>query len=509
MLNATPLAEKILIPKARHIDSWVNRIEEVQMHQLHNLLETGALTLYGREHRFDLIKDYDSFKRSVPLNHYEDLKPYIMRMIRGEKDILWKGAVKNFAQSSGTSDGKSKYIPITREGLDRNHLAGAEMALACYLRQNPSSRIFSGRSFILGGSFANTLDFKLAPDVHVGDLSATLISSVPRVIELFYRVPARDIALMSDWQEKLPALVEASIKQNVTNISGVPSWFMTVLETVLQKTGKDNIKQVWPHLEVFFHGGINFEPYRQQYRQLMGGKGNDINYVETYNASEGFFAVQDDRDIPAMRLLLEQGVFYEFLAPGANDPIPSWAVEEGAIYELLISSVNGLWRYSPGDTIKIISTDPLRIKVVGRTKNFINAFGEEVMVYNADAAILAACRRTGASVMNYTAAPLYAHDHQKGRHQWVVEFNRKPASIDEFAKELDEALRRENSDYDAKRSHSLFLDTALVCEAHPGVFDKWLSTTGKLGGQRKVPRLCNDRKIIEEILALNEKNSLG
>lgn len=502
MLNVTPLAKKLLIPKARHLDSWINHIEELQKKQLEHLLNSARNTVYGKLYGFTDINGYEDFARRLPITHYEHLKPYIMRMIEGEHDVLWKGAVKNFAQSSGTSDGKSKYIPITPEGLERNHLGGAEISLACYLRHNHSSRIFSGRSFILGGSFANTLDVPLPQGVHVGDLSATLISSVPKVIELFYRVPARDIALMSDWQEKLPALVEASIKQNVTNISGVPSWFMTVLETILERTGKENIKEVWPNLEVFFHGGINFEPYREQYTKLMGGKENDINYVETYNASEGFFATQDDPSIPAMRLLIEQGVFYEFIEQGSEKAVPAWEVEEGKIYELIITSVNGLWRYSPGDTVKIFSTDPLRIKVVGRTKNFINAFGEEVMVHNADAAILAACRKTGASVRNYTAAPLYAHDRQKGRHQWVVEFGRKPSSMEEFIRELDEALRSENSDYDAKRSHSLFLAAPDVVEAKDNVFDRWLATTGKLGGQRKVPRLSNDRTIIDNILSL-------
>lgn len=503
MLNATPFAERILIPKARRLDAWENNIEEIQTRQLQQLLDTGRHTSYGKEHGLESIKDYDQFSQRVTVNHYEDLKPYIMRMIMGEEDVLWKGRVKDFAQSSGTSDGKSKFIPITPEGLANNHLGGAELALACYLRHNPESRIFSGRSFILGGSFANTLDMELPKDVHVGDLSATLISKVPRIIELFYRVPSRDIALMPDWEEKLPALVKAASAQNVTNISGVPSWFMAILNSILDYTGKENIREVWPALEVFFHGGINFEPYREQYRHLMGGEAYDIKYVETYNASEGFFAVQDDPSVGAMRLLLEQGVFYEFKEPGSATTVPAWGVEAGKVYEMLITSCNGLWRYSPGDTLLVVSTDPLRIKVVGRTKHYINAFGEEVMVYNADAALLEACRLTGASVMNYTAAPLYAHDREKGRHQWLIEFSRRPNDIERFATALDEALRRENSDYDAKRSHSLFLLAPEVIAASPGVFDRWLASTGKLGGQRKVPRLSNDRKIMEALLSLN------
>lgn len=503
MLNATPLAEKILIPKARRIDSWEGRIEELQSLQLRNLLESAATTYIGKEYGFSGINGYKDFASHVPVSHYEDLRPLVMRMIKGEEDILWKGRIKNFAQSSGTSDGKSKFIPITAEGLEHNHLAGAELALACYLRNFPTSRIFSGRSFILGGSFANTLDIDIPKDVHVGDLSATLISKVPRVIELFYRVPSRDIALLPDWEEKLPALIEAASRENVTNISGVPSWFMTVLTGILDFTGKQNIREVWPNLEVFFHGGINFEPYRSQYQMLMGGQENDIHYVETYNASEGFFAIQDDPAVRAMRLLIENGVFYEFLPYGKQHALPAWEVEQGKIYELLITSCNGLWRYSTGDTVKIESVDPLRIKIVGRTKHFINAFGEEVMVYNADAAILEACRITGAEVANYTAAPLFADEHHKGRHQWLVEFTKEPDSIDMFANVLDDTLRRENSDYDAKRSHSLFLDKAQVIIAKKGVFDQWLASTGKLGGQRKVPRLSNDRKFIDPLLSLN------
>lgn len=503
MLNVTPIAKKILLPKALRLDKWIGKAMQLQTEQLMTNIVMACDTLYGREYHFRSIKSYPDFAERVPLNRYEDLKPYIMRMVKGESDVLWKGRVTDFAQSSGTSDGKSKFIPISREALAKNHIGGAYIALACYLRNFTNSKIFSGRSFILGGSFANTLDLPLPDNVHVGDLSATLISKVPRIIEMFYRVPSRTTALMSDWEDKLPALVEAASKQNVTNISGVPSWFMTVLQNILDYTKKDTILEVWPHLEVFFHGGINFNPYRDQYKELMGG---DINYVETYNASEGFFAVQDNPQIQAMRLLIEQGVFYEFLESGSTIPVTVDGVETGKIYELIISSCNGLWRYSPGDTIRVESVEPLRISVVGRTKHFINAFGEEVMVYNADNALMQACRATGANVINYTAAPLYAHDREKGRHQWLIEFSRLPSSIMQFEEALDEALRRENSDYDAKRSHSLFLEAPQVVIAHSGVFDQWLASTGKLGGQRKVPKLSNNREIIEAILKLNDQH---
>lgn len=479
---------------------WQGNIEDIQSTLLKRLLNKAAGTLIGEQHRFPQIKTYTDFARRLPITHYEDIRPLVMRMIAGERDILWPGRVTNFAQSSGTSDGRSKFIPITPQGLATNHIAGAACAVAAYLDSNPASRIFSGRAFILGGSFSPTIDASVAPGTRIGDLSATLISRVPRIVNDFYRVPSRRISLMSDWEQKLPALIKASAVQNVTNISGVPSWFLAVLKGVLDHTGRSAIHEVWPNLEVFFHGGICFDPYRDLYRKVIGSHG--MHYVETYNASEGFFAVQDDPTLHHMLLLLDTGVFYEFLEQGATEPVPAWEVEKGKIYEMLISSCNGLWRYSPGDTVRIESTDPLRITIAGRTKHFINAFGEEVMVYNADTAITAACRKTGAHAINYTAAPVYTGDHSRGRHQWLIEFDIPPQSIETFAEELDTTLRQVNSDYDAKRTHDLFLDRAEVIPAPTHLFDRWLASTGRLGGQRKVPRLSNDRKIIDALLSL-------
>ncbi|MDE6645173.1 MAG: GH3 auxin-responsive promoter family protein [Muribaculaceae bacterium] len=482
---------------------WQGNTEAIQSRLLERLLKRAAHTLIGTRYGFSEIKSYTDFAKKLPVTRYEDIRPLVMRMVAGESDILWPGRVTNYAQSSGTSDGRSKFIPITREGLSSNHIAGAACAVAAYLDSNPRSRMFSGRGFILGGSFSPTIDTTVAPGTRIGDLSATLISRVPRIVNDFYRVPSRKISLMSDWEQKLPALIKASSVQNVTNISGVPSWFLAVLKGVLDYTGKPSIKDVWPHIEVFFHGGICFDPYRDLYRKVIGD--TDMHYVETYNASEGFFAVQDDPALHHMLLLLDTGVFYEFLEQGESIPVPAWEVEQGKIYELLITSCNGLWRYSPGDTVRIESTDPLRITIAGRTKHFINAFGEEVMVYNADAAITAACRKTGVHVINYTAAPVYTSDQSRGRHQWLIEFDRQPGSIQEFADELDRTLRAVNSDYDAKRSHDLFLDRAEVIPAPAGIFDRWLASTGRLGGQRKVPRLSNDRTTIDALLSLITK----
>ncbi len=370
--------------------------------------------------------------------------------------------------------------------------------MASYLRLYPDSRLFSGKSFILGGSFASEL--ATPPGVKVGDLSATLIEGISPVADLV-RVPSRRIALMSDWQKKLPALIEASLKENITNISGVPSWFLTVLKGVVSAAGAETIHDVWPGLEVFFHGGISMAPYHDEYARITHR--DKMRYINCYNASEGFFGVQDVRDDESMLLLLDAGTFYEFQPLDGSDPVPAWKVEEGRVYALVITSCNGLWRYPLGDTVRIESTEPLRISIAGRTKCFINAFGEELMVDNADSAIARVCRETGASVANYTAAPVYADGNRRGRHEWLIEFEREPASVDDFALRLDKALQEENSDYEAKRAHGIFLDPLTIVRGRPGVFDAWLASTGRLGGQRKVPRLSNSRHPMDEILLFN------
>ena len=376
--------------------------------------------------------------------------------------------------------------------------------MAHYLHLYPSSRMFAGKGLILGGSFANELDLTAHPGVRVGDLSATLIDRINPLVNLV-RIPDKQTALMADWHQKLPSLVDKALRADVTNLSGVPSWMLTVLREVLRKAGASELHEVWPRLEVFFHGGIAFGPYRSQYDAIIDPA--RMNYLETYNASEGFFAVQDRRDSRAMRLLLDASTFYEFIDIARPDaaPIPAWEVEPGRVYALLISSSNGLWRFPIGDTVKIESLSPLRITIAGRTKAFINAFGEEVMVYNTDAALQRACDRTGCRVLNYTAAPVFAQSGRKGRHQWLIEFDSEPESIDDFADTLDRALQAENSDYQAKRSGGIFLDRIEIIPAGRGLFDRWLESTGKLGGQRKVPRLANDRHLIEPMLKLNSK----
>lgn len=507
-MNFTPLALPWFALRRREIrrsTESVEAVESTQRRQLERLLGQARGTEIGRRAAFaDILSSPDpteAYAEALAPCVYEDIREDVLRMVHGRPGVLWPGRCIRFAQSSGTSGSKSKYIPITAEGLRRNHYGGASDAVAFYLGHNPRSRLFGGKSFILGGSFANEVE-GIPQGVRVGDLSATLIADINPAVNLF-RVPDKRTALMADWNEKLPRLVGAALKADVTNISGVPSWFMTVIEKVIERAGAETIHDVWPNLEVFFHGGISFAPYREQYRRLTDP--SRMHYLENYNASEGFFAVQDTPD-PAegMLLLLDRGVYYEFRTLDGSKTLRPWEVARGEVYELLITSCNGLWRYSPGDTVRIECTAPLRISIAGRTKCFINAFGEELMVHNAEEALSAACSKTGCAVADYTAAPVYARaDGTRGRHQWLIEWHTPPASREEFARTLDAELRRLNSDYDAKRSGDIFLDSPLITDAAPGLFDRWLASTGKLGGQRKVPRLSNDRSIIDRLLELN------
>ena len=503
MINFTPLVRNRFLGRLQQHVRYIDHADAVQQGELVRLIEKAALTRIGRKYDFSSIRTYKQFASTLPLYSYEDLRPHIMRMVNGIKDELWPGHCMNFAQSSGTSDGRSKYIPITRESFQWNHYPGASDVVTHYLNMNPDSRIFSGKALILGGSFANNLQLK--PGVRVGDLSANLIENMNPLANLM-RIPSKQVALMEDWTEKLPLLVEAGIGANVTNLSGVPSWFLTLLRQVLERTGKSSIHEVWPNLEVFFHGGIAFEPYRQQYEEICDM--SKMHFMDTYNASEGFFAVQSDWSSEAMLLLLDVGVFYEFLPVEESDSetpdvYPIWEIEAGRTYELIITAANGLWRYRLGDTVTVEQLNPVKIRIAGRTRSFINAFGEELMVHNADHAITLAAQETDAKVLNYTAAPVFAQGNKRGHHQWLIEFAREPQDKDRFMQLLDQYLREVNSDYDAKRTGDIFLAPPTLVIATTGLFDRWLASTGKLGGQRKVPRLNNNRDIIEQILQFN------
>ncbi len=506
-MNFTPLTRWAFVGRAESTDSWADKSEEIQERMLLSLLRRGAGTEVGREYDFGSLLRSGSlpsdFANRVRAVEYEDIRPQVMRMIAGEKDVLWRGECRDFAQSSGTSGGKSKFIPITGDSLRRCHFGGAFDSVAHYLRNNPGSRMFAGKGFILGGSFANELNLS-DPRVHVGDLSATLIARCPVFAQMF-RIPSRETALMADWSQKLPKLIDAASRADVTNISGVPSWFLAVIKGILEKRHTDNLHDVWPNLEVFFHGGISFEPYRNLYRAFTDP--TKMHFYETYNASEGFFATQDTQQGGSMLLILDRDVYYEFIPLGGSpdDAVGIGGVEQGRVYEMMITSSNGLWRYRLGDTVRIETTHPVRITVAGRTKRFINAFGEELMEDNAEKAMAEACLKNGCQASNYTVAPVYADNAKHGRHQWLIEWVTPPADRAVFAADIDAALRRFNSDYDAKRAGKFFLDAPEIVSLKPGVFRHWLESVGnqKLGGQRKVPRLSNDRAIADHVLAIN------
>lgn len=501
MINLTWAVRGYFSRLARRMDAWAEPgvAERTQSEVLRKLLTRVAATEQGR--RLELSRltapGDESLRRAyaerVPVSEYEDIRELTLRMVRGERNVMWPGRCRNFAQSSGTSGGKSKYIPVTDASLRLNHFAGSADAVASYLRLNPESRLFSGKALILGGSFANELADTPGHGIRVGDLSATLIDRAP-ALGAMMRTPAKELALMADWEQKLPRLVEAATRQPITSLSGVPSWFLILLRRVLEQTGKGCLQDVWPGLEVFFHGGISFAPYRSEYESFTdGGK---MHFLETYNASEGFFGVQTDFDDRSLQLLIDRGVYFEF-APMGNDgewgePVGIEQVQTGRTYALIISSVNGLLRYSIGDTVRFTSLLPPKFVIAGRTKSFINAFGEELMEHNAERAMAEACSLTGAAVENYTAGPVYAADGRRGRHRWLIEFSREPRDISEFAAVLDRELQRVNSDYQAKRAGGIFLDAPEVRPMPRGHFAHWLAThgNGKLGGQRKIPRLC-------------------
>lgn len=472
------------------------------MQALHRLTSKAKETEWGKTHGFASIKTYEEFASSSPVNTYEELKHFIDRMRQGEKDILWPGQVRWYAKSSGTTNDKSKFIPVSKDGLKDTHYAGGRDAVTWYLGNNPKSHIFDGKALILGGSHAPNYNLK---DSLVGDLSAILIENINPLVNLV-RVPKKETALLSDFEVKRDRIAHEAIRENVTNLSGVPSWMLSVMNRVLEITGKDNLAEVWPNLEMFFHGGVAFTPYREQYKKLIPS--SKMHYMETYNASEGFFGIQNDPNDLSMSLMVDYGVFYEFIPMDELESpnpqvLPLWGVETGKNYAMVISTSSGLWRYMIGDTVRFTSLNPYKFVITGRTKFFINAFGEELIVDNAEAGLAEACRRTGAQVLEYTAAPVFMDGDGKCRHQWLIEFSQKPEDTALFARILDETLQQVNSDYEAKRYKDITLQPLELVVARKGLFHDWLASKGKLGGQHKVPRLANNRGHIEEMLELN------
>ena len=498
-MSITGIARNFFAPRWRELERHINGAEELQRQVLSHLVNRAKDTEYGRYHRFDSMKTYDDFVHCCPVNSYEELKAQIDRMRHGEEDVLWPGRVKWYAKSSGTTNDKSKFIPVSKEGLKRIHYKGGADVVAFYLRNNPQSRMFDGRGLILGGSHQPNYNL---PDSLVGDLSAILIENINPVVNMV-RVPSKQTALLSDFEVKRDRIAREAMKKNVTNLSGVPSWMLSVLNRVMELSGKKHLEEVWPNLEVFFHGGVAFTPYREQYQQLITSP--KMHYMETYNASEGFFGIQDDPADKSMLLMLDYDVFYEFQEMGSDTIVPLWGVEKGKNYAMIISTSCGLWRYMIGDTVQFTSTNPYKFIISGRTKSFINAFGEELIVDNAEQGLAYACQQTGAQVLEYTAAPVFMDQNAKCRHQWLIEFSTPPSNLQQFADLLDTRLQQVNSDYEAKRYKNITLQHLEIIEARPGLFNDWLKQKGKLGGQHKVPRLSNTREHMEELLELNKK----
>ena len=501
-MNFTPIAKPFLERRVKQISKYAVNAEQIQRDVLKRLVSTASATEWGIKHSYSDIANYEQFVKSVSVQDYESLKNYIDRMRQGEKDVLWKGRCKWFAKSSGTTNDKSKFIPVTPQGLQNTHYKGGFDVVAQYVTNVPSSRILSGKALILGGS--HTPNYNLSGSL-VGDLSAILIENCNPLVNAM-RVPGKDIALLSDFEEKMDKIARATSMMNVTNLSGVPSWMMAVLKHMLDITGKTSIDEIWPNLEVFFHGGVAFTPYREQYHQII--KSPNMKYMETYNASEGFFGIQNDPADSAMLLMIDYDVFYEFIPFDEFDSpnprvLPLWEVEVGKNYAMLISTSCGLWRYMLGDTVRFTSKDPYKIVISGRTKHFINAFGEELMIDNAEKGLLKACTETGAQIRDYTAAPVFMDANAQCRHQWLIEFAKAPASVEVFAEILDKELQQINSDYEAKRYKNKTMQQLEIVVARENLFNDWLKSKGKLGGQHKVPRLSNNRLHIDELLTMN------
>ncbi len=463
------------------------------------LLRKGKHTRWGKEHGLDRFRSNDAFREKVPVTDYEGLKPYIERAMQGEKDVLWPGKVRWFAMSSGTTAERSKYIPITPHSLRNCHYKGGKDMVALYLEQREHSRLYQGKSLVLGGSSKVT---RMGSHAKVGDLSSVLIENLPAWADL-RRTPGRSVALMEDWEEKIEKMARITMDQNVTNIAGVPSWTLVLLKRILSITGKDNVLEVWPELELFMHGGVSFAPYKEQFEKLIPS--GNMEYIQNYNASEGFFSLQDRLGADDMLLMLDYGIHYEFIpleeVHSDNPTLLSLKeVEEGEDYALVITTNGGLWRYMIGDTIRFSSTDPYRIQVSGRTKHFINTFGEELIIDNAEKALGKACDMSGAAIEEYTGGPVYMDDTSAGAHEWLIEFETAPEDLEQFRDRFDEALCEVNSDYAAKRSYDLTLRKPILHALPKGAFYTWMKERGKLGGQNKVPRLANDRDYLEKLL---------
>lgn len=482
------------------IETFRSDPEKKQKELFSYLIEQGKLTEWGKAHHYQEIQSYSDFQQRVPLQDYETIKSWIEKSIAGQNDVLWPGETKWFAKSSGTTSDRSKLIPVTSDSLENCHYKGGKDLLAVYYDLYEDGKIFNGKHLIVGGSAQINA---LSGESYLGDLSAIILKNLPWWVEM-KRTPSREIALLSDWDTKIERMAESTMNEDVYSISGVPSWTLVLMQKIIALKGKTHIKEVWPNLELFLHGGVNFEPYREEFKRMIPD--GNMRYLESYNASEGFFGIQDQKDSKELLLMLDYGIFYEFIPMDSYDGINSKAavplaeVKTNQNYAIVITTNGGLWRYIIGDTVQFTSLLPYRFHITGRTKSFINAFGEELIVDNTDKALVQACAATGASIRDYTAAPIYLTESNKGGHEWLIEFSTMPKDLEAFTATLDSALRQINSDYDAKRSFDLILLAPKIVILPDGSFEGWLKSKGKLGGQNKIPRLSNSRDIIDEIL---------
>lgn len=491
------IASWVLKQRIHQIELFLKYPNEVQEELLMNLIRGCEWTVIGKDYDFASIKSYQTFTERVPISSYEDLEPLIERTRKGEQHIFWHTPIKWFAKSSGTTNAKSKYIPVSGEALEDCHYKGSKDLLCLYLNNNENSELFIGKSLRLGGSSQIYED----NNTYFGDLSAILIENMPIWAE-FSSTPSNKVSLMSEWESKLTAIVNETRNENVTSFAGVPSWMLVLMNRVLAETGKDNLLEIWPNLEVYFHGGVSFDPYREQYQKIVPKK--DFKYYEIYNASEGFFAIQDLNDSNDLLLMLDYGIFYEFIPMDVfgtpeQKAIRLADVELNKNYAIVITTNGGLWRYLIGDTVRFTSLNPYRIRVTGRTKHHINVFGEELMVENTDMAIAKACQLTQTEVVDYTVAPVFMKDKEKGAHEWMIEFKNNPANPEVFRQTLDEILQTLNSDYEAKRYNNMTLNPLVLNIARPNLFYDWLKENKKLGGQHKIPRLSNQRDYLEQL----------
>ena len=490
-------ASWVLKQRIHQIELFIKYPNVVQEELLMNLIRASENTLIGQKYDYASINSYTTFAERIPVSTYEELQPMIERTRKGEQNVFWETPIKWFAKSSGTTNAKSKFIPVSPEALEDCHYKGGKDLLCMYLNNNEDSEMFLGKSLRLGGSSQIYED----NNTYFGDLSAILIENLPIWAE-YSSTPSNKTSLMCDWEIKIATIINETKNENVTSFAGVPSWMLVLMNKVLQETGKGNLLEVWPNLEVYFHGGVSFEPYREQYKKILPNK--DFKYYETYNASEGFFAIQDLNNSSDLLLMLDYGIFYEFIPMDTfgtpnQKTIRLADVELFKNYAIVITTNSGLWRYLIGDTVRFTSLNPYRIRVTGRTKHHINVFGEELMVENADQAIAKACKMTNSEVVDYTVAPIYMKDREKGGHEWIIEFKKKPENTAEFRIILDETLQSLNSDYEAKRHNNMTLNPLVLNIARPNLFYDWLKDKDKLGGQHKIPRLSNQRDYLEEL----------